>query len=335
METSTFAPPGPDFRDCSLLVLALCVSENHPTVAVHVSTKDRAYGALLGGLIARLPAQRAELIDDTGRTASFEDNLLSTLSDTQVSELRKQLSDGDGGELDYAADGTRPDAYAAHSSSALAFNAFGAWLGYERSLIIDGVSGFTDQLRVEARQRIFRGGRAPNLDCLVTGPDVVAGIESKLTEPLARHHFKPWSDAYGRESCRALLEGGWLKTLDAARAGSYRPVHLDAGQLVKHALGLNKQHPTRERHLAYVYWEPADGGEFEEVRDHRTEVGELLERVGNANPRLHAVTYAELWRQWGILVDVRWLPAHLAALRGRYAVPIAAGRDLHRKRAPT
>lgn len=248
------------------------------------STKDRAYAALLAGLVSSVPAERAALIDAKGRTASFEDNLLSTLTDAQAAELRKQLSAGDGRELDYGKDGTRPDAHAAHSSSVLAFNAFGAWLDHEQHLVIDGVHGFVDRLRVEARQRLFRGGRAPNLDCLITGPDVVVGIESKLTEPLARHHAKPWSDAYSRESCRALLEGGWRKTLDNARSGAYRTTHLDADQLLKHALGLSKQHPNRERHLMYVYWEPADGDTYEEVRRHRSEVTELRERVGDASP---------------------------------------------------
>jgi hypothetical protein len=110
-------------------------------------------------------------------------------------------------------DGRRPDAHAAHSSSALAFNAFGAWLAFEPLLVVDGVSGFSDPVRVEARQRIFRGGRAPNLDCLLTGPTIVLGIESKLTEPLAPHLVGRWSDAYRRRSCRALLDEGWLEML--------------------------------------------------------------------------------------------------------------------------
>ena len=290
-----------------------------------LTTKDRAYGALLRGLIDTLPAERAAVIDDKGRTASFADNLLSTLTHTQVVELRRQLSAGDGCELDYGDDGTRPDAHAAHSSSVLAFNSFGAWLGHEQRLVIDGLSGFSDRLRVEARQRIFRGGRAPNLDCLVSGPHIVVGVESKLTEPLARHGVKPWSEAYGRPSCRALLDDGWLETLDRARAGAYSTRYLDAAQLVKHALGLSKQHPNRERHLVYVYWEPADSDDLREVRCHRAEEAELLERVGNASPRLHALTYTDLWNQWDDLEGVAWLPAHLTALRGRYGMALATG----------
>jgi hypothetical protein len=210
----------------------------------------------------------------------------------------------------------------------LAFNAFGAWLGFEPKLVVDGVIGFTQSLRIEARQRIFRGGRAPNLDCLLSGPKVVAGIESKLTEPLAPHWPARWSEAYGRATCRALLKGGWRETLDAARSGTYCPAYLDASQLVKHALGLSRQHPDRELHLVYVYWEPDDGDQFDEVWAHRNEVAELLKRVGDASPRLHALSHAELWAQWDTLNDVEWLPHHVSALRRRYAFPLIAEGDV-------
>ena len=290
--------------------------------------KTRASAALRAGLLRTLSAERAAIVDESGRTFAFEDNVLRTLSDVQIETLRGQLAAGDGGELSGLGDGGRPDAHAAHSSSALAFNAFGVWLGFEPKLMIDGVSGFTDPLRVEARQRIFRGGRAPNLDCLLTGPKVVAGIESKLTEPLAPHRRAPWSEAYGRAICRALLTDGWCEVLDAARCGTYCPRYLDAAQLIKHALGLSKQHPDRELHLVYVYWEPDDGDQFGEVLAHREEIGEFLDRVGDASPRLHALSYAQLWAQWDMLSEVEWLAGHLAALRSRYALTLASHGDV-------
>ncbi|OAI38504.1 hypothetical protein AYO39_01045 [Actinobacteria bacterium SCGC AG-212-D09] len=293
----------------------------------------QAYVALRDGLVGTLAAGRAILIDDTGRTASFKDNLVPTLSRSQVAILRTQLMSGDGGELACKGAGVRPDAHAAHSSSALVFNAFGAWLGHEQQLTVDGVGGFTDPLRVEARQRIFRGGRAPNLDCLLVGPDVVAGVESKLTEPLSRHQSRPWRDAYGRESCRALLDAGWRETLDSALAGGYATAYLDVDQLLKYALGLSKQHPHRARHLIYVYWEPTDADEIEEVRLHRAEVAELLDRVGDASPRLHALTYDELWTEWDGLDGEPWLLGHLAALRKRYVVPLAGKSQLRKRGA--
>ncbi|MEJ7783468.1 MAG: hypothetical protein WKF96_01610 [Solirubrobacteraceae bacterium] len=280
--------------------------------------KPRARRALIARLTERLDPERAALMDGSGRTATFEDNLVASLSAEQVATLRAQLSTGDGNELTPGKDGQRPDAHAAHSSAALACNAFGAWIGREEQLVIDGIDRFTEQLRVEAKQPIFRGGRPPNLDCLLVGPDVAVGVESKLTEPLARHSPATWSEAYGRDSCRALLSDGWLKALDDARAGTYAPTYLDIDQLLKHALGLRKQHPQDDVHLVYVYWEPTDGSELLEVRAHRKEVQELLGRVGEASPRLHALTYRQLWDEWQGLPGLPWLTAHLDELRGRY-----------------
>lgn len=295
------------------------------------AVKARAREALIARLGELLRADRAALIDDTGRTERFEDNLVASLSAAQIVELRRQLAEGDGHELDVGKGGRRPDGHAAHSSAALAFNAFGPWLGRESDLVIDQVGAFTERLRVEARQRIFRGGRAPNLDCLARGRNVVVGVESKLTEPLAAHQPTVWREAYGRDSCRALLSGGWLEALDAARAGEYTPVYLDVDQLLKHALGLSKQNPLLDCHLVYVYWEPTDGDDVEEVRAHRTEVQALLDRVGSARPRLHALPYAQLWDQWASLASLPWLADHIRELRSRYDVavgpspPIAAG----------
>jgi hypothetical protein len=262
-------------------------------------------------------------VDGTGRAERFEDNLVSTLSAEQIATLREQLSGGDGRELEFASDGTRPDAHAAHSSSALAFNAFGGWLGHEQDLVADGVTGFTDQLRVEARQRIFRGGRAPNLDCVITGPEVVLGVESKLTEFLSPHSAKQWSPAYSRDSCRALFDDGWLRTLDDAIAGDYHPRFLDATQLLKHALGVSKQHPARERHLLYVFWEPCDADDHGEFALHRAEVAEFAERVGTGSPRFHALSYPELWDQWANVTTRAWLSDHIRALKDRYAISLS------------
>jgi hypothetical protein len=285
------------------------------------ASKPRAVRALTQRLKEVLPTGRAALIDDKGRTERFEDNLLPSLSTDQIRELRRQLMTGDGHELDYGKNGERPDAHAANSSAALACNAFGIWIGREHALRIDGIGGFSEPLKVEAKQRIFRGGRHPNLDGLAVGDDVVMGIESKLTEPLARHGPSSWSDAYGRDSCRALLSGGWQQALDEARTGVYNTEYLDVAQLLKHALGVSKQHPGRERHLLYVHWEPTDGDALPEVRTHRQEVLALHARVGDGSPRLHTLTYAELWAQWEAL-DMSWLTEHVDQLGQRYALAL-------------
>jgi len=283
--------------------------------------KSRARQALIDRLKALLPPDRAALVDDTGRTERFEDNLVGSLSMVQIAQVRDQLGGGDGHELEPGADGERPDAHAAHSSAALAVNAFGTWLGREAELVIDGVGGLEGPLKLEAKQRIFAGGRAPNLDCVAIGRGKIVGVESKLTETLGRHKHTKWSDAYGRPTCRALLSDGWLEALDATRAGSYKTTYLDIDQLLKHALGLSKQNPDRERHLVYVFWEPEDGDGIDEVSQHRREVEALLERVGDASPRLHALPYHQLLESWDAL-GVAWLRDHVSNLRARYKVRI-------------
>ncbi len=287
------------------------------------SAKARAVAALLDAFKASLPVERAALVDTTGRGERFEDNLVPSLSADQIGKLRAQRVSGDGDELDFGPAGERPDAHAAHSSAALACNAFGIWIGREQQPTFNGLGGgLAAPLHVEVKQRIFRGGRHLNLDVLVAGYDVVLGVESKLTEPLARHTARAWSDAYGRDSTRALVSDGWLKALDDARAGAYRPAYLDVDQLLKHALGLAKQHPSRKRHLLYVFWEPTEAGDVPEVIEHRQEVAELLNRVGNASPRLHALSYLELWSQWDAM-GLPWLSAHVACLRQRYELAIS------------
>ena len=150
-----------------------------------MSAKTLAVSALVDRLRALLPDMRARaMVGD--RTDLFEDNLLSGLAPWQAAVLRAQLEQGDGGELQVSPAGQLPDAHAPHSSATLAFNAFGRWLGSEEDLRLSGIGGF-DTMRIEARVAIFPAGRAPNLDVLATGPGVAAGVESKLTEPLAGH----------------------------------------------------------------------------------------------------------------------------------------------------
>ena len=75
----------------------------------------------------------------------------------------------------------------------------------------------------------------------------------------------------------------------------------------------------------YVYWEPADGDEFQEVRRHCAEVAELLERVGSASHGSTLWPTTSSWNQWDTVEGVAWLPVHLTALRGRYRMALATG----------
>jgi len=110
----------------------------------------------------------------------------------------------------------------------------------------------------------------------------------------------------------AELEGGWADLFADLLTGRWSPSHLDAGQLVRHALSLRREHD-----LVLVCWEPANGDELPEVAAHRAEVARALERVGDARPRLHALSWARVLDAWAPV----W-PDHVAALRRRYDVAV-------------
>jgi hypothetical protein len=286
-----------------------------------MSVKEKAVDALRKRLVAVLGGTGKRL-DAEGRTSHFEENVVASIEAQQVKRLRHQLESGDGGELKTGPRGARPKFNSAHSSSALALNAFGAWLGREDSLNLCGLEAPGAALRLEAQQRIFRGGRAPNLDCLLSGGQRVIGIESKLTEPLTVHHPGTWSEAYARPECRALLSGGWSELLEEYVGDTAAAGRLDVSQLVKHALGLRSQNPEKDVHLVYVYWEPEDAEDFAEFRSHRAEVARLADRVGDTPPHFHAISYPDLFRAWTEEDAEPWVSAHVDCLRARYSVAL-------------
>ena len=133
---------------------------------------------------------------------------------------------------------------------------------------------------------------------------------------MSRHRAKPWREAYSRDSCRTLLSGGWLEKLDAARAGTYAPPNPDADQLLKHALGLQRQHGHRgvDVHLVYVYWAPLNGDDLTEVRAHREELQAFRRACPRHRPWLHTISDAQLLEQSEFLTEL-WAAEHLSGLR--------------------
>src|SRR5207248_1002664 len=130
-------------------------------------------------------------------------------------------------------------AHAPYSSAALAANAFGRWLGDESDLSVAGLGGFDAPLSLEHKLRIAHRGGTANLDCLLTGPAIYVGVESKLTETFASHDPVPWRPPYLTDDMSGLLSGGWREALRASIAGEWTPMQLGLEQLVKHALALS------------------------------------------------------------------------------------------------
>jgi hypothetical protein len=177
-------------------------------------------------------------------------------------------------------------------------------------------------LTIERKLRIRHGGGVANLDCYLEGPEIILGVESKLTEHLAPHARVDWRPPYRTEEMTTLLSGGWRRVLEDALVGRWMPRHVGLEQLLKHALALNSHGDVRPRHLLYCFWEPVNGGEINEVLEHRAEVAELQARVGDAAPSLHVMTYSDLFDEWSCLARPDWVGAHVDALRERYLLSI-------------
>jgi hypothetical protein len=74
----------------------------------------------------------------------------------------------------------------------------------------------------------------------------------------------------------------------------WQPKYLGLEQLIKHALALESRFKDHALHLVYVWWEPANPDTLPGLREHRAEVRELVDRLGDSRPQLHAVTSATI-----------------------------------------
>jgi hypothetical protein len=285
-------------------------------------SQDRAWSALSGRLRELLGPQVVDRFIGGTHTQRFADNLLEEFPAWQLEILRAQLSGGAGNELTPTPSGKRR-AHAPYLSAALAVNAFGRWLGSEAALKVCGIGGFDGPLSVEHKLKIAHHGGEANLDCVVHGPGVFVGIESKLTEPLCAHDPVPWRSPYRTREMAGLLAGGWSEVFQASLTKEWTPAYLGVEQLVKHALALATHAEGRDARLVYCYWEPLNGDTIEEVVKHRQELGRLQRLVGDAAPRFHVTTYHQLLQEWEqIETQSTWLTRHIAALRSRYEIEI-------------
>ena len=285
------------------------------------STLARSKAALTSALKQTLSQDRVDAFVGGTHTADLEDNLVATIDARQTEVLRRQLMGGSGGELTTTKTGKRR-AHAPYSSAMLAFNAFGGWLGREADLTVAGLSGWTQQLLLEAQLQIAHGGGLANLDVLLESPELALGVESKLTEHVAPHQPTPWRAPYFKPEIAVLLPAGWQRVLKALLAGDWRPEHLHAEQLVKHALALHCQRPDHSRALLYVYWEPTNAGAFPEFAAHHAELDRMRDYLGDdADPLFVSRSHAELFEEWSVAGD-DWAREHVLALRGRYEVEV-------------
>jgi hypothetical protein len=259
--------------------------------------RGHSYAALLAGARAASPSVR---YDQNGYAPRWEDNLLDGLP---LADITRDLDAGAGRELD-------GKLCAAHSSAALAVNTFGPWRTDPASLHVRGVTGFRS-LRFEVTFPTGLGGTPPHLDLLAEG-DLPVAVESKCTEWMEckRPVFSPSYDRLRPSHGHSP----WFEQVQQLRATPDRYQFLDAGQLVKHALGLMSRYGSREVRLVYLHWEPRNAEDWPECRQHRTEADDLTARVQHSTVRLVPLSYRELWAEW----ECQGPPPHLPYLRTRY-----------------
>ncbi len=272
--------------------------------------RDHARAALAARLRELVPA--GALHADGAHTLRFADALVPTTGADGAAWAHAQLAARAKGELRPTRAGGVP-AHAAWSSAALVARAFGPWRERPAELVLAGLGPFTGVV-LEERLLIPHGGGAPNLDvALPARTGTLTGVESKLTEHLAPARTRAWPPAYRRPAMAAALSPPWRALFTDLLDGRWAPRHLDAGQLVRHALSLR----DGDHDLVLVFWEPANAEEHPEVLAHRAEVAQVLERVGDARPRLHALAWSAVLAGWA-----PHAPDHVAALRERYEVAV-------------
>jgi len=249
-------------------------------------------------------------VDHNGYAPDFRETLLSRVI---PQDFEADLSAGDGNEL-------QTKFRAIHSSSGLAVNCFAPFRRQIADLLLQP-SGAFERLQFERKCPTgLKGGRSPNLDVVLTGPNGIVGIESKLTEYLAKHSAD-FSPAYAEQIRDARREGGYfsemLRLMDAPK--SYRL--LDAAQLIKHAFGLAHTFSDRPMTLLYLFWEPANPEASSIFAAHRAEIAEFAERVAGATPSFSAMSYPELWSKLEAS-GPDWVKAHVEELKARYLVSL-------------
>ncbi len=205
----------------------------------------------VGGLIEGLRRQVGDGAFMDGRADYVVERRDNLVPGVEPGMFEADLRQGKGGELEEK--GNRPPKFhAAHSSAALAVNAFAPWTKEPDSLVLAGIRGF-EEIRFEQPCDHGLDGRAPpTLDVLATGSRSVVAIESKCTEMLRPKTagFSPRYDALADRLC----EPRWRDVYSALQDNVALYRHLDAAQLVKHYLGLRNTFPGRNVILLYLFW---------------------------------------------------------------------------------
>jgi len=177
-----------------------------------------------------------------GYATRIEDNLLPGITPDLY---QSEYGAGAGDELEWAYRNGRmcpPKMHAAHSSSALVVSTFAPWKRHLSELALCGERRFSS-LRFEVKLPTGLGGTPPHVDVLAETPAEIVAIESKATEFL-QGHSAVFAQSYSSVPWPACVDS-YTAAMRCLQADPARFRHLDAAQLIKHALGLGTRYGAR------------------------------------------------------------------------------------------
>jgi hypothetical protein len=195
------------------------------------------------------------------------------------------------------------------SSAALVANAFGLFL--EQPGLLEGLPiERPSKVNLECEVRFpWAGGRHPYLDVLIEGNGALIGVESKRYEPFRARVTAEFSAAFRRPVWGDMMQG-YEAIRDLLGADPLAFTHLDAAQLVKHALALRTtvkretaRHDGKRIVLVYLYAEPMAWPDGRPISvdlhaRHRQEVERFAAATGGSEVDFHPITYQALLACW-------------------------------------
>jgi hypothetical protein len=213
------------------------------------------------------------------------------------------------------------------SSAALVANTFGPFLNEpttlpclmhdlashwpSRSITLEGIARFP-----------WAGGRHPCLDVLIQTDSAIIGIESKRYEPFRSKPAPQLSRAYWRPVWGERMRG-YEFVRDGLKTGSLCFRHLDAAQLVKHALGLRtdalRRSALQQPVLVYLHADPPAWPNGRTVpaperAAHRDEIERFTSLVASDEVVFLAIDYMTMLDSW-LTSSCRIVRSHATLLR--------------------
>ena len=224
-----------------------------------------------------------------GYVSNLDDNLFEPLS----VGAKKSFDDGNGGEL--KSTGSRPPKMEAlHSSSAIGVNFFQYWLNKDEVEKIAVALGLCKEnnrdmtLSFEEKFTIFSDSNPANIDVFIKNKEdnkCNYAIECKFSEAYSGAGKKSLSQKYDDlDDLNSLVN---LKNYSKTIMETCK--YLDAGQLIKHALGLKKAY-GKNFTLLYLWYDVLG----EEGAEHRREIQDFSDVMKMDDIRFKSISYQEL-----------------------------------------